>query len=49
MKDEFRPGQPIMLRNAKLKFQPRGLKTNWLRLRVIKENRMDGTIELESP
>jgi len=38
-----------MLRIAKLKFQPRWLKTKGSRLWVIKKLRMDVTIELKSP
>jgi len=38
-----------MLRSVKLKFQPRRLKTKGSNLRVIKEIRTDGTIELENP
>jgi len=49
VQDEFRHGQPIMFRNAKLKFQPRWLKTKGSSLWVVKEIKTNGTIELESP
>jgi len=45
----IKPRQPIMLRSAKLKFQPRWLKTKWSRLCIVKEIRIDETIELENP
>jgi len=45
-KDEYRPGQPIMLREVKLQI---GLKKKGSRLWLIKELKIDGTIELESP
>jgi len=45
-KDEYRPGQPIMLRDAKLQIW---LKTKGSRLWVIKKLKNDGTIELENP
>jgi len=40
--------QPIMVRSAKLKFHLIWLKKKWSRLWVIKEVRIDETIELES-
>jgi len=49
MKDDFKPGQPIMLRSVKLKFHPSWLKKKGSRLWVIKEVITNGTIELESP
>jgi len=44
--DEFKLGQPIMFRNAKLKFQPRWLKTKGSRLWIAKEIKTDGTLKL---
>ena len=49
MKVECRLGKSIMLRNAKLQFQPIGLKKKGSRLRVIKKLKTDETIELKSP
>jgi len=43
----FRLRPPIILRNAKLKFQPRRLK-KMFKFMVIIEVKMDGNIELES-
>jgi len=43
-KDEYRPRQPIVFREAKLR---KGLKKKGSRLWVIKELKNDGTIELE--
>jgi len=49
MKDEFKLRQTIMFHSSKIKLTLRRLKTKWESLLVVKEIRIDGFIELESP
>jgi len=45
----LKPGQPIVMRKEHLKISPRIFKSKWARLWVIRDIKVDGRIEIESP
>ncbi|XP_027927803.1 uncharacterized protein LOC114184687 [Vigna unguiculata] len=45
----LKPGQPIVMRKEHLKISPRRFKSNWARLWVIRDIKVDGRIEIEAP
>ncbi|XP_027936376.1 uncharacterized protein LOC114191404 [Vigna unguiculata] len=47
--NELRLGQPIVMRKEHLKISPRRFKSNWARLWVIRDIKVDGRIEIEAP
>ena len=48
-KQNFQPGQQVLLFNSKLRLHPRKLKSKWLGSFVIKEVRPHGAVELVDP
>ena len=45
----LRPGQPTVMRKESLKISPGRFKSNWARLWVIRDIKVDGRIEIEAP
>ena len=48
-RQNFQPGQQVLLFNSRLRLFPRKLKSKWSRSFVIKEVRPHGAVELVDP